>query len=100
MSTIYLSSNYTEGRSYLDRGISSLKLMGHQIVLMPSVEPDLSSEITGDPEAIFVGIYGNDYGYVPDGPDNPKRLAAVELEYQKAKTLRLRCLFFMMRADL
>ncbi|MBI1278254.1 MAG: DUF4062 domain-containing protein [Anaerolineaceae bacterium] len=45
---------------------------------------------------IYIGIFGNRYGYIPDSPKNPSKLSVTELEYRRAFARKIPILIYLM----
>jgi TIR domain/Domain of unknown function (DUF4062) len=92
MSKIYLSSVSRDLTEYREAVAAALRDAGHEVFLSEYLGPYTASAML---EALFsslddsdawVGIFGQEYGPVIEGEDNPMHLSIAEREYQYAKT--------------
>ncbi|MBN2305096.1 MAG: DUF4062 domain-containing protein [Anaerolineae bacterium] len=56
---------------------------------------EYSLELVNQSE-VYVGIFGNRYGYIPDHIDNPARVSITEMEYNRARVRQIPILIFIM----
>ncbi|MFX0095463.1 MAG: DUF4062 domain-containing protein [Candidatus Hodarchaeota archaeon] len=83
---VFLSSTYEDLKTYRQRAIEVLKLLGLEVVYMetfsaqpqPSLETSL--KVLADCE-LFVGIYAHKYGIIPPAQEH----SIIELEYNEAR---------------
>lgn len=73
-------------------GMENLNAQGDEDAISISMSMVQSAEI-------FIGIYANRYGYIPDDPRNPDKLSLTELEYLEARRLNKKTLLFVFDDD-
>jgi WD40 repeat protein len=100
MVSVYLSSTYSDLKSYRSSVIGALRRMNHHVVCMEDygaadnrpLDKCLADVAASD---IYVGLFAWRYGFVPTH-DNPGGRSITELEYRRALDLKKPCLIFLL----
>src|SRR6185312_12791539 len=88
MVKIYLSSTYSDLRTYREAVYHTLRQMRHDVIAMEDyvatdqrpVDKCLADVAASD---LYVGLFAWRYGYIPY-EENPEQKSVTELEYRKA----------------
>ncbi|MSP38253.1 MAG: DUF4062 domain-containing protein [Deltaproteobacteria bacterium] len=105
MTTIYLSSTYSDLKEYREVVYQALRQSGYDVIAMEDyvatdqrpVEKCLKDVEKAD---IYVGLLAFRYGYIPPaGHNNPDGLSITELEFRHAQASTKPCLLFIAKED-
>ncbi len=102
---IYISSTYQDLKDYREVVYKALRKNRHDVISMEDYVSENQKPLQKclDDVAscdVYVGIFAWRYGYIPkDEKVNPDNLSITELEYRKAKEVKIPCLIFLLDED-
>jgi tetratricopeptide (TPR) repeat protein len=103
MATVYISSTYSDLKSYREAVYHALRQMRYDVIAMEDYVATDQRPLTkclADVAAcdLYIGIFAWRYGYIPPG-ENPQHKSITELEYREAIQTGTSCLIFLLAED-
>ncbi len=103
MTTIYLSSTYSDLKVHREAVYHALRQMRYDVIAMEDyvatdqrpLKKCLADVASSD---LYVGLFAWRYGYIPS-EENPEHKSITELEYRKATQTNKPCLLFLLAED-
>ena len=104
MTTIYLSSTFSDLKEYREAVYRALRQMKYVVIAMEdyvATDKRPLEKCLQDVAAceLYVGLFAWRYGYVPSEEGNPEHKSITELEYRKASSSGKSCLIFLLDDD-
>ena len=104
MTTIYLSSTFSDLQEYREAVYRALRQMKYDVIAMEdyvATDKRPLEKCLQDVAAceLYVGLFAWRYGYVPSEEGNPEHKSITELEYRKASSSGKSCLIFLLDDD-